>query len=872
MKQCRLLLSSVVAILFVSGSVWPETVHWNGDYTTAQTVHGDLVVTNGDVNIPYGNLTVNGDLKVTAGRVHMCGGDLKVTGDLIVTNTFPNDQSHHGDAFVFVSGDLEVTGAIITKSKYSRAFVDARDPYQTECPYAGGDIKAGRISTSGAENAHVIADHFINVVGAIVTKSEFGHAFVSSRGTAPCYGDLHAGAIFAYAANVNGEFEEYYGCSDRSTAFMGTSRTVEAPTPSGAVVEAVNGHVVVTGPIVTYAKAGELFSRSARVIPYANAFVFAHGDLSAAAITTYADHDAYISAEKITVKGDIRTEAPGYMTVGGDGHVEARMTSLGEEFLGTFEDIIAQNIYTKGYLSAYVKAYRHIDVKGDIVTWETLEEPEEELPNDSAYVLAGAERIRNGEQSYEGLLKAQNVMTRGPESAYVYAENKIDVSGEILTRSLVGDASVETYFGHIKAGNIATNAGGDAYVMSQMGDIDVAHVIWTNGSSYESRFRDNGGGHAYVRSYYANVFAEKIFTDGYYGSSVEAGHVPLSQNKSFGGGDVRVKGPISTKSYESSANVYAVSDIVAGAISTDGDSEGFVRVDLGSINVAEDIRTKSFGYDASVQALSGDITARSIKTDTGPDYLSRVPANDSIRAGAGTGHFTLVPNLRTADITIENAEFDLDSDHEWDTKLIIEGTCTLNGKGHHLNLGPNGAIEVAAGSVLHLQNIEIRNVQNYAITCQDATAEIHFHNVTFVLSGDYLFDTGSFFVTGDFLVKGPGRSFRYQSSEQSMVKKSGTLLFDHGVTFLFYGDETDIAMEDGTARIHFNDSTLDAREDIRLEAGTLLIENTVTFSAQPGNTIYFGDGSDAAQNITFEFVEATASKLLLAGDYQYENV
>ncbi|MBU1008139.1 FapA family protein [Candidatus Dependentiae bacterium] len=819
MKHKKLLFGFLLASigfshLFSLEKVWDVNV--SGMYTQAGTIDGDLVVVNGDVYITSGNLIVNGDLKVTTGFVRLCDGNLKVDGDLIITNT---NGSGDVEATLFVGGDLEVTGAVITKSVAGDAYVDIR-----------GDLEAGRVSTRASGEAYVITDNHIKVTGAIVTKSEAAHAFVVSRGESPTYGDINAGAIFTYAVQVPAELP----ATAPSCVVLGF-RSALPEFSSGAVVRAANGHVIVTGPIVTHATR-MIFGlgvegRSSGSI--ANAHVYAEGNIEAASITTYSDGgDAYVSGERVTVDGDIRTEAKS--VVGSNAHVEARESVL--QTVGTFEDIVAQNIYTKGDCQAHVIAYRNIDVKGDIVTW------------DRALYDCGA-GTNACVKATIGYLKAQNVMTKSPLCAYVQAQGDIDVVGDVLTSSDYNSANVYSSEGRIRAGNIATEGVYSTYIYADQ-DVDVAHVITTKQVlDPRGRFR-NGYLPLYVRSITGDVKAEKIFTKGYGDADVTALN------------DVLVKGPISTRSVSNMAKVFAGYELVAGAMSTYGSGDSSIESQSSSINVVEDIRTKSSSSDADVSAINGNIKARSIKTDA---YSTN---DDSIRADAGSAEFTLVPDLETDEIVIENAEFNLDSDHEWPLMLTIDGTCTLNGNGHVLTLTGDGGITVSAGAELYLQNMLIRNVKDEVISCGDDSSILSLHNVTFMQSDDYTFDTGMLYVRGLFQIKGPGKRFIYTSSPNCMVLKNSTIFFDHGLIFE-HGVSVTIELEDRSSRIHFNDAFLDVIEGTRFKDGTFVFDNMVTFSIRDAGKLYFGN-NNGPENIGLEFHEA--SKLIYSGDLENQNV
>ena len=792
--------------LCVASVAYAEQVQVVGDYTTAGTVNGDLVVTNGSISVA-GDLTVQGDVKVTSGRVIMSGGDLNINGDLVVTNTKLDVVSANQDATITVTGDLRVRGAVITKSTYGHASIEAWDPTDG----VKGSLYAGRVSTRGAVDGHICVDHNITVTGSIVTKGDQGYAYVRSNGLSSIYGDIYAGSIYTYSPD------------------------------DSAYIHCENGHIIVNGPIMTKA--------------FDDAFVYAEGNIEAGMLFTRSDEqDAYVSGEKVLVNGDIRTEA-----LAGHAFVRARMTTLGGQE-GTFEDIIANNIYTRGYTSAPVRAFRTIKVSGDIVTWETEAVGRYRESGEMAGAMVSAGDLAGRAPAYNaGWIEAANVLTRGVSDARVEASGSIDVPGDIIIKS-DGYASVYTYSNDINVGNISIDGVSNSYVESALGNIYVDHVISTTNpdaligrSIYRAR---TGLGRAGVLATVGSIEAEKIFTDGFDDSSV--GNVSS--------GTVDVRGPIVTKSETGDAYVYSYGNLTAGAISTQAQDSGEVESATGSITVREDIRATSVIGDAFVHANTGDISARSIKTSAASG------SDDSIRAAAGSADFQLVLNTADADnvLIIKDAKFDLDSDYEWNSVLSLMGTCTLDGKGHHINFGSSGGIVVTSGASLLLNNVILRNIGGTIIRCADNTGTFSLQDVVWTQTDDTQFQNGMMHIIGDLRITGTETVFSYESTANSMIHEDAVLTFDRGVTFSYdTNSATRLGMTDETSRLHFDGSILDAAQDCRLTNGTLVVDNIVTFSAEVGKTIRLGDGV-LANNLDFEFGEA--SKLLLGGDVDSDNV
>lgn len=785
----KLLLINICLFRFLSA----ETVHMVGNYTTAGEVHGDLVVVNGDVNVT-GDLVVNGDLKVTSGLVDIDSGSLRVTGDLIVTST--NSIPVYANATVSVEGDINVAGAIITKSTYGEAYVTVVDPGSG----TQGSLHAARVSTNGYDDSYILTDYFITVTGSIVTRSETGDSYVKN-GMGGFSGDIYAGSIHTYAPNGEGS------------------------------VISLGGHLTVNGQVSTNANT--------------SAKVRAEGNIYAKGITTRSEtSSAEVSGEKIEVVGDIRTYA-----LAGDAYVEARETALGG-LSGTFEDLVANNIHTRGFSDVYVSGFRGVRVYGDIVTWQTdgigrdVFRDAGEYPSAGAAVYGGDPVVLLGmgrsPSANKGFLEAQNVIINGVSNGNLVAENRIVVPGDIIIRGNA-DGSILVKSGELVAGNVFVQADSDSSIQADR--ILVDHVISTSSSN----------GNAYVLGA-LEITAEKIFTYGKDYSEVQASD-----------GTITVTGPIVTKGVSDQAYVKSSGNLKAGSISTDGYVNAYVKSDA-ALSVREDIFTRCLEGDAYVHALSDNIEARGIHT-------LAFGSDNSIKAAPGSGKFQyLFGTEADYDLLIKDSEFDINSDREWDFVLSLDGTCTLNGRGHHLNFGPNGGIVVTSGSSLTLRNITLENFGGSAVRCADDTATLFLQDVTFSLSTDMIFDSGVMHVLGDLNISGTGgTSFIHTTNGISYLYSNATMFFDRGMIFSFYnavGSPFPVNMADETSRLHFNDAVFFADSQARFLRGTLVVDNTVTLSAESGEIIYIGNGT-AADNLNFEFGEL--SYLNLAGNIINQN-
>jgi hypothetical protein len=203
----------LITIVLVCGSLFAETISIVGDYTAPGDITGDLVINNGSINITSaGDLIVRGDLKVTGGYIFMgpSAGKLRVFGNLIVTNTLQN-----GSASIHVHENIDVSGAIIVKSEFGDANITT-----TGATGSAGDIYAESIITCGYDEANVYAGRALNVAGKVDVTSTTSDAFVESNRLTIDVGSIatHAyGKAYVKAPFANGSVTVYGKIETEST-------------------------------------------------------------------------------------------------------------------------------------------------------------------------------------------------------------------------------------------------------------------------------------------------------------------------------------------------------------------------------------------------------------------------------------------------------------------------------------------------------------------------------------------------------------------------------------------------------------------------------------------------------------------------------
>jgi len=738
-------------------------------------IYAETVQVVGDYNVALAT-TVDGDLIVTNGSIVVApGAALTVNGDVKVTS---------GSVFVG-NGNLQVFGDIIVTNTL-----------------LGG-------------SASIIVNGDLEVGGSLLARSDHGDAYVSTTGASQngtiaaesitTRGDGKAIVYSLGSMDVVGEIDTRSATGD---AFV---ESIESTIYAGSIVTSAyeDANVRAVSSASWILVIGEIVTQSVNH----TAAVAADNTINAGSITTHGKDDSSVGAHSIDIKGTLRTKS-------------SNSSALVSANDGT---LIAGAIITEGYTDSNVNGYDSIEVRGDIVT---------ESATGKADVF-----------SDQGSIVAANIVTRGYGLASVRASGLIDVRRDIWTYSENNSADVTADYmqpqsieyeedfltmgarngggDSISAYRITTNALLGAWVKTTNGFINVKGPINTKGDS------------AHVETWYGDIEAESIFTEGN-----ETAHVRCNVD-----GSILVKDVIKTKASVGYADVKAYSDLKARSIETSaGGANGHVEAIFGSIDVAGDIRTYAPNGEFYVHASQGNIKARSIQTKGDESF------DDSIKAAAGSGHFQWFPNPTDPEILIKDSEFYFDTDHDWVTTLSIEGTCVLNGNGHQLRFDDGGGIYIRPGSSLMLKNIILDNISGIVVQCEDDTGVLSLHNVTWTQTSDTQFSKGSLQIFGDCVINGPGTKFTYESSQTSTIHENSTFLIAQGVTFNYdtAGSQL-IWMVDPSSQFSFNGGLLFATQDLRLMRGTLVFENKVDFTADTSKTIYFGDGALAANNIALDY-------------------
>lgn len=696
----------------------------------------------------------------------------------------------NGSIKIGVSADLTVNGDV----KIMAGSVFLNDGNLT----VNGDLIVTNTLPSGS--ASVVVNGNLKVSGSLLTRSMYADADVTTTGAAQG-GVLEAESITTdgtgkanvYALSSIEVVGEIATKSMASDAFVDS---IEGDIYAGRVITNAFGVAdVVTNPIwdARIFIVGEIIAQSED----STAKVLASSQIHAGSITTSGKLDSSVTTSEVSGVVTHLIDVKGAIkTFSSQDQARVQTNSLGGS-------ISAGAIITHGYDDARVKS-GDIEVRGDIII-----------------------KSENAQASVEssGVLTAANIVTSAVSSAGVDALN-IDVRRDIRTYSKFTNASVECSGsgGDIRAYRIVTNAGLEGNVISDDGSIIAKGPLHTKGTQADIRASDD-------------LEAESVFTDGVVLARVRALDV------------IRIKDIISTRASAGQAYVEGEDDLEARSIQTYAiGGDGYVWVPDGDLKVVGDIRTYAPDGDAFVRASSGDIDARNIQT------IGNTSGDDSIKASASTGKFQWFPNTNDPDILIKDCEFYLDTDHDWNWTLTIDGYCVLNGNGHQLFFGENGGILVLPGSTLFLRNIALDNLAGMAVRCEDDTATLSLQNVTWTQTGDTTFANGIMHITGECIINGPGTQFKYESSQTSSIHKNSTLLLTQGVTLRYDTDAPNrISMYDSSSQLFFNGAEVYSPVDIRFTRGTLVFENRVPFTIEEGSTLFFGGGVNPVDNIALDY-------------------
>jgi len=213
-----------------------------------------------------------------------------------------------------------------------------------------------------------------------------------------------------------------------------------------------------------------------------------------------------------------------------------------------------------------------------------------------------------------------------------------------------------------------------------------------------------------------------------------------------------------------------------------------------------------------------------------------------------------------------------------ESEITFNGNSVIHGRGNLLTLSPTTILKVGANSSLRFEDITIKNVNNKKIQCTDDSSTVEFRNVSWIQDDDYIFDAGKFDVLGEFHVFGDGYTFIYQTDQISTVSVCSAIILDNNLTFSYDppGALRDlIELSQVSSQFVLNGATLHSTAaGLRLKKGRLVIDRRSFISSdgqEDGESISFGDGGDAENNLGVQFLPA-ATLEIIKGFVAYNNV
>ncbi len=219
--------------------------------------------------------------------------------------------------------------------------------------------------------------------------------------------------------------------------------------------------------------------------------------------------------------------------------------------------------------------------------------------------------------------------------------------------------------------------------------------------------------------------------------------------------------------------------------------------------------------------------------------------SNSIEFGATTTDLVFRDSLY-----FNNTSLLLNNDTRVYALLQFGGNCKINGRGSVLNLQNPAGIIIRPNSQLILEDVFIKNVGRTNIRCMNDGSSLTLRNSIVALNANYTFSNGSITFDEDVMITGTS-VFAYTSGVGSTVNSLATLFMDHDTTFSYATRRAlnnVLTMIDQTSTLFLNGCTLfSTHTGLQIQAGTLLIEDTVTFSSMAYNS---GEAIDISPNVT----------------------
>lgn len=299
-------------------------------------------------------------------------------------------------------------------------------------------------------------------------------------------------------------------------------------------------------------------------------------------------------------------------------------------------------------------------------------------------------------------------------------------------------------------------------------------------------------------------------------------------------------------SYEDDAltQIAAFSDNI-GYTSVDWDDNGN-RILAGRYGSATEDEIRVFYFNQNTNDLFL-IDSYNLQTDVGANCVM-FDHNGKYFASGDNYQKTNAYNFNQNSMFIDNTNLVFNSDAEFIVTTTFSGLCTINGNGNKVYLNEDGSLNIASGSQLKLQNLELVGLRQNNLQCLADDAEVIFEDCILTITSNYVFDTGSILFKGDVVISGTSK-FTYSASCSSTIDSYSTLKVSSDSTFSYAPSISKrdlIYMNDNTSLLYLDGCTLHSTTTgLRLTRGKLFIENLVTLDADGSvlsESICFGDG------------------------------
>ena len=289
----------------------------------------------------------------------------------------------------------------------------------------------------------------------------------------------------------------------------------------------------------------------------------------------------------------------------------------------------------------------------------------------------------------------------------------------------------------------------------------------------------------------------------------------------------------------------------------------------------------------------GGYALRFPRPDAGGTFLEVDNANGNV---AAVIQDTVLKDFNSSQVLVDSnssltfgnaTTIELGFDDTLTKTLNFKDDCIINGKGHVLDVSDGDAfIHIMADSSVLFKDIVIKGLagdrETNNIFLADNTSTVSFENVTWIQSGDYIFDRGRFdVIDGIFKLKAGGTDaaykFQYESTETSTVAVNATMYLDRNMTFNYSCQWADMfALEDASSVLYLNAADIDVADTegyggLELTKGTMVIDNRCEFTGGTvvARAIKIGNGT-MADNLELE-VMAGGVLDVVVGYLKYNN-